>query len=81
MKKTAMNQLIAELQERIERDSLVNTAILHYGLRQALDLIKKLELEKQERSQIESAYDNAKNYPSSDTDGSKYYFMNYISND
>ena len=79
MKQTPLSQLIDQLEERIKRDSLVNTAILHYGLRQALDLAKKLKLE--ERTQIESAYDNAKNYPSSDTNGSKYYFMNYISND
>ncbi len=32
-----------------------------------------------ERKQIEQAYDSAKNDP--DTDGSKYYFMNYITND
>lgn len=34
-----------------------------------------------ERKQIESAYDSAKNYPNPDCDGSKYYFMNYITND
>lgn len=34
-----------------------------------------------ERQQIEAAYNDAKNYPSNDCDGSKYYFMNYITND
>ena len=34
---------------------------------------------KLEREQIESAYDSGKNNP--DADGSKYYFMNYITND
>jgi hypothetical protein len=79
MKKTAMNQLIAELEKKIKIDSLVNTAILHYGLRQALSIAQRLE--KEERTQIESAYDNAKNYPSNDCNGSKYYFMSFISND
>ena len=34
-----------------------------------------------ERHQIEDAYNNAKNYPNNDCDGSKYYFMKYITND
>ena len=34
-----------------------------------------------ERGTIEQAYYDAKNYPSDNCDGSKYYFMNYISND
>jgi hypothetical protein len=79
MKQTAMNQLIAELERKIKIDSLVNTAILHYGLRQALSIAQMLE--KDERSQIESAYDTANKYPSADTDGKKYYFMTYIDND
>lgn len=74
-----MNQLIAELQKQIEVNSLVNTAIMHYGLRSALELAKRYEII--ERQTIESAYDNAKNYPSADCDGSKYYFMNYVTND
>jgi hypothetical protein len=77
--KTPMNQLIAELQKQIEVNSLVNTAIMHYGLRSALELVKRYE--KMERQTIEDAYDNAKNYPSPDCDGSKYYFMTYITND
>lgn len=72
-----MNQLIAELNKEIKKVSL--GGITYYGLLQSLEIAKSLSSE--ERSQIESAYDNAKNYPSSDTDGSKYYFMNYISND
>jgi hypothetical protein len=79
MEKTPMNQLIAELQKQIEVNSLVNTAIMHYGLRSALELAKRYEII--ERQTIESAYDNAKNYPSADCDGSKYYFMNYVTND
>ena len=77
MKQTAMNQLIAELNKEIKKVSL--GGITYYGLMQSLEIAKRLSSE--ERSQIESAYDNAKNYPSSDTNGSKYYFMNYISND
>jgi len=34
-----------------------------------------------ERGAIEQAYDDAKNYPSDNCNGSKYYFMNYINND
>ena len=34
-----------------------------------------------ERGSIEQAYDDAKNYPSDNCNGSKYYFMNYITND
>lgn len=34
-----------------------------------------------ESGAIEQAYDDAKNYPSDNCNGSKYYFMNYISND
>ena len=34
-----------------------------------------------ERGAIEQAYNDAKNYPSDNCDGSKYYFMNYITND
>jgi hypothetical protein len=79
MEQTPMNQLIAELKKQIEVNSLVNTAIMHYGLRSALELAKRYE--KIERQTIESAYDSAKNYPSNDCDGSKYYFMNYITND
>ena len=79
MKQTIMNQLIAELEEQIEVNTLVNKAILHYGLRHALSLAKRYA--KEETSQIINAYDSAKNYPSNDCDGNKYYFMNYISND
>jgi hypothetical protein len=79
MEQTPMNQLIAELKKQIEVNSLVNTAIMHYGLRSALELAKRYE--KIERQTIESAYDSAKNYPSNDCDGSKYYFMKYITND
>lgn len=77
MKQTAMNQLIAELRKEIRKVSL--GGITYYGLIQSLEIAYKLNGE--ERSQIESAYDNAKNYPSEDTDGKKYYFMTYIDND
>ena len=72
MKQTPIKQLIAELQKQIEINSLVNTAILHYGLRSALELAKRYE--KIERETIEEAYDNAKDYPSTDCDGSKILF-------
>lgn len=77
MKQTAMNQLIAELNKEIKKVSL--GGITYYGLMQSLEIAKRLSGE--ERSQIESAYDNAKNYPSDDCNGSKYYFMTYIDND
>ncbi len=57
-----------------------NTDISPLGLNM-IKIIKERAEEKllMERKQIEQAYDSAKNDP--DTDGSKYYFMNYITND
>jgi len=77
MKQTAINQLIAELNKEIKKVSL--GGITYYGLLQAKELAESMITK--ERKEIESAYDNAKNYPSADTDGSKYYFMTYINND
>lgn len=42
---------------------------------------KILELQISERIAIENAYNDAKNFPDNNCDGSKYYFMNYITND
>lgn len=60
----------------------MNTDISPLGLNM-IKLIKERAVSKllMERQQIEAAYNDAKNYPSNDCDGSKYYFMNYITND
>ena len=77
MKKTAVNELVDLLNKEIKKVTL--GGITYYGLFQAKKLAEAMLDD--ERKQIESAYDNAKNYPSADTNGSKYYFMTYISND
>jgi hypothetical protein len=77
MKKTAINELVDLLNKEIKKVSL--GGITYYGLLQAKKLAEAMLDD--ERKQIESAYDNAKNYPSADTNGSKYYFMTYINND
>ena len=77
MKKTAINELVDLLNKEIKKVSL--GGITYYGLLQAKKIAEAILND--ERKQIESAYDNAKNYPSADTDGSKYYFMTYINND
>ena len=77
MKKTAINELVDLLNKEIKKVSL--GGITYYGLLQAKKLAEAMLDD--ERKQIESAYDNAKNYPNADTNGSKYYFMTYINND
>ena len=77
MKKTAVNELVDLLNKEIKKVTL--GGITYYGLVQAKKLAEAMLDD--ERKQIESAYDNAKNYPSADTNGSKYYFMTYINND
>jgi hypothetical protein len=77
MKKTAINELVDLLNKEIKKVSL--GGITYYGLLQAKKIAEAILND--ERKQIESAYDNSKNYPSADTDGSKYYFMTYINND
>ena len=74
--KTTMEDLIDDL------NRYMNTDISPLGLNM-IKLIKERAVSKllMERQQIESAYNDAKNYPSNDCDGSKYYFMNYITND
>jgi hypothetical protein len=76
MKLTAMQDLIDDL------NRYTNADISPLGLNM-IRIIKERAEEKLliERQQIESAYNNAKTYPSSDCDGSKYYFMTYITND
>lgn len=76
MKLTAMQDLIDDL------NRYNNADISPLGLNM-IRIIKERAEEKLliERQQIEAAYNNAKNYPSNDCDGSKYYFMNYITND
>ena len=76
MKLTAMQDLIDDL------NRYTNADISPLGLNM-IRIIKERAEEKllMERDQIEVAYNNAKNYPSNDCDGSKYYFMNYITND
>ena len=75
MKQTSLQKLIAQLENEIKRNTL--GGIQYYGLLQAKELATNLLIEN--RLEIEAAYDSAKNYP--DADGSKYYFMNYITND
>lgn len=74
--KTTMEDLIDDL------NRYMNTDISDLGLNM-VRLIKERAVSKllMERQQIEAAYNDAKNYPSNDCDGSKYYFMNYITND
>ena len=76
MEQTAMEHLIDELKSNLKLDisSQAKTVIEIIIERAEGKLIK-------ERNQIEDAYNNAKAYPSPDCDGSKYYFMTYISND
>lgn len=75
MKQTTLQKLIAQLDKEIKRNTL--GGIQYYGLLQAKELDNNLLIES--RLEIENAFDSAKNEP--DIDGSKYYFINYISND
>lgn len=74
MKLTAMQDLIDDFNRYLKLD-LSSEAL------NMVQLIKERAEKKllMEREQIESAYNSAKNEP--DEDGSKYYFLNYISND
>jgi hypothetical protein len=70
MEKTAMQILLDHFEKS---DALVVTN------HRLIEVIKNhIQLES---CQIANAYDSAKNYPSNDCDGNKYYFMTYISND
>jgi hypothetical protein len=77
--KTPIKLLIEDLQRKIKINTLINNPTLQYDLESYLEVVK--EYESIERIIIENAYNNAKTYPSADCDGSKYYFMNYITND
>lgn len=82
--KTSMQELIDRLEEHLVQSAkgqLLTKRGGDYriGLRKAIDFANE-SLEK-ERNQIEGAYNSAKNYPDSNCDGKKYYFMNYVSND
>ena len=77
MTQTTLQKLSTQLDNEIKRNTL--GGIQYYGLLQAKQLATNLLTES--RLEIEEAYNNAKNYPSTDCDGSKYYFMNYITND
>lgn len=74
--KTAMQDLIDDL------NGYLNVDISPLGLNM-IRIIKERAEGKliKERNQIEDSYNNAKNYPSNDCDGCKYYFMTYITND
>ena len=76
MKLTAMQDLIDDLEGYLKLE------LSPLGLNM-ITIIKQRAKSKllMERQQIESAYNDAKNYPSNDCDGSKYYFMKYITND
>ena len=74
--KTAMEHLIDELKSNLKLNiSSHAKTIIEIVIERAEGNLMK------ERNQIEAAYDSAKNYPNADCDGSKYYFMNYITND
>ena len=72
--RTAMQDLIEDLEGYLELD------LSPLGLNM-VRIIKERAISKLliERKQIENAYDDGKNYP--DVDGSKYYFINYKTND
>ena len=76
MKLTAMQDLIDDLEGYLKLE------LSPLGLNM-ITIIKQRAKSKllMERMQIEAAYNDAKNYPSNDCNGSKYYFMNYITND
>jgi hypothetical protein len=74
--KTAMQHFKDELDNYLTLDIPTSAKVI-------IEIISERAAERilTERNQIEDAYNNAKAYPSSDCDGSKYYFMNYITND
>jgi hypothetical protein len=76
MTQTAMQELIEDLTrwQTLEISDIGKNMINIVKAHAEKNLLK-------ERLQIESAYNNAKAYPSPDCDGSKYYFMTYITND
>ncbi len=74
---TTMQKLINQLDAEIKRNTL--GGIQYYGLLRAKQMA--MEMQQEVRSEIETAYNDAKNYPDPNCDGDKYYFMNYISND
>lgn len=74
MEKTSMNHLAEELDHYLTLDITPEAKTIIKIIKERVEgRISK------EREQIEQAYNSGKNYP--DADGSKYYFMNYISND
>lgn len=74
--KTAMQELVKVLDDYLKLEFSPLTL-------QAIKIIKEIAEDKliTERRQIENAYNNAKDYSTDNCDGSKYYFMNYITND
>jgi hypothetical protein len=74
---TTMQKLINQLDAEIRRNTL--GGIQYYGLLRAKQMA--MEMQQEVRFEIETAYNDAKNYPDPNCDGGKYYFMNYISND
>ncbi len=74
--KTAMQELINTFHlYQNSGCSQEEQELLSFYIKCAKNLLEK------ERKQIESSWENGRNYPYNDCDGSKYYFMNYISND
>jgi hypothetical protein len=76
---TPIQALIKDLERKIEVNNLITDDAKKFGLSDFLEVLKRYE--SIERMTIENAYNSAKVYPSADSDGSKYYFMNYITND
>jgi hypothetical protein len=77
--KTPIQCLIEDIKLKIETNNFITDDAKKFGLSDFLEVLKRYE--SIERMTIEIAYDSAKVYPSADCTGSKYYFMNYITND
>ena len=69
--KTTIQIFINALEQTAENSTFSREFLLNYFK----------ERLKEERSDIERAYNAGKSHTSKDCDSSKYYFMNYITND
>ena len=74
--KTAMQEFIIELETYLNLDQSITSLKLQNFINE-----KSKQRLLDESKQIENAYNNGKYYPYNDCDGSKYYFMTYITND
>ena len=67
------------IEQIIERLSTLNNKDMNAGLMTAIDIAK--DCKKDERRQIENAYNSARNHPKNYHDAQHYFFMEYIDND